>query len=288
LSWRLILFSYNHAGTEIWTIDPASGATNQQIRPSDVVRYPALSPVGDTIAYIHVADSPSATVGSPPELWLMDREGANPRPLYTPEAGVLQRLAWQPDGQAIYFQHSVGDGVVLQRIPVFGGEPSTILDDCLDFALSPDGEQIVSITQNGRLLLSDRDGGGGRELTPQPAPLADYGLFAFSPDGRRLAFRGSKSSRDAWNLYVMDLVDLQMRRLTDLISLTEPSTPSSGEVNGLAWTADGAHLVYSVEHGYPEQAGIWVVDIENGERRRLFVWDEGEWAAVMGPWFEQK
>ncbi|MCL7453410.1 MAG: hypothetical protein M8467_10225, partial [Anaerolineae bacterium] len=291
-SWRLILFSYNHEGaSEIWTIDPgrgysAGGAAERQIRPHDVVQYPAMSPVGDTIAYIHAADAPSPTAASASGLWLMDRDGANPRPLYVPEEGVLQRLAWRPDGQAIYFQQTIGDGIALQRIPVAGGEPTTLLDDCLDFALSPDGEQLVSMTQNGQLLLSDQDGGDVRELAPQPAPLANYGLFAFSPDGQRLAFRGSTSSRDAWNLYVMDLADLQVRRLTDLTSLTEPFTPASGQVIGLAWTADGTRLVYSVD-GHPEQVGIWVINIEDEERRRLFVWNEGERAAVMGPWFDE-
>lgn len=283
LSWHLILLSYNHVGIEIWTIDPASGAAKRQIRPNDVVQHPVMSPVGDTIAYIHVAASPSATMSSPSELWLMDRDGANPHPLYVPEAEGLQRLAWQPDGQAIYFQDSSS---TLFRIPLEGGEPTAILSDCLDFALSPDGEQLVSVTQEGRLRLSDRDGENVREIAPQPAALADYGLFAFSPDGCRLAFRGSESGRDTWNLYVMDLADLQVRRLTDLASF-EPFTPSSGQVNGLAWTADGAHLVYSVD-GHPEQMGIWVIGLEDEEQRRLFAWEEGKWAAVMGPWFEQK
>ncbi|MEJ2736254.1 MAG: hypothetical protein P8189_22260 [Anaerolineae bacterium] len=61
---------------------------------------------------------------------------------------------------------------------------------------------------------------------------------------------------------------------------------SSGQVNGLAWTADGAHLIYSVD-GHPEQAGIWAINVEGGEQHRLFVWNEGEWAAVMGPWCDE-
>jgi Tol biopolymer transport system component len=285
--WRLILFSYNHEGaSEIWTIEPATGAAERQIRPNDVVHYPAMSPLRDTIAYIHVADAPSPTISGALGLWLMDRDGSDSRPLYVPEEGVLQRLAWQPDGQAIYFQGS-GTGISdsLFRIPIEGGEPVAILNDCLDFALSPDGEQLVSMTQNGQLLLSDGNGAGAQKIDPLPGSLADYGLFAFSPDGRTLAFRGSTSGRDTWNLYVMDLSDRELRRLTDLTSF-DPFTSSSGQVNGLAWTADGTRLVYSVD-GHPEQAGIWAINVEGGERHRLFVWDEGEWAAVMGPWFDE-
>ena len=97
-----------------------------------------------------------------------------------------------------------------------------------------------------------------------------------------LAFRATDG--DTWNLYVMDLDNLEVRRLTDLMGF-HALEPSGGQVNGLAWTADGAHLVYSVD-GDPDQMGIWRVDIRNRGKMRLFVWGEGEWAAIQGPWIE--
>jgi len=77
-----------------------------------------------------------------------------------------------------------------------------------------------------------------------------------------------------------------VRCLTSL-SAFQPFTSSSSQVNGLAWTFEGTHLVYSVD-GHPEQMGIWVISQDGKERRRLWVWEEGEWAAVQGPWFEEK
>ena len=53
----------------------------------------------------------------------------------------------------------------------------------------------------------------------------------------------------------------------------------------LAWTADRLHLVYSVD-GHQDQSGIWLTGLDGGEARRLFAWNEGERAAVKGPWFE--
>ena len=75
-----------------------------------------------------------------------------------------------------------------------------------------------------------------------------------------------------------------MRHLTDLKGF-HPSTTSTGQVNGLAWTADGAQLVYSVD-GHPEQSGIWLMDLRGGAPLGLFGPQEGEWFAVKGPWFE--
>jgi Tol biopolymer transport system component len=284
--WKLILFSYNHNGaTELWTIDPASGETQRQIQPEQTVQDPALSPSGETIAYVRVTGDYGGVVS---ELWLMDRDGANPRPLYVPPAdqSVLSLPAWSPDGQEVYFlQLGSGADSQLLRIPVTGGEPAVVLSDCIDFALSPDGDWLISVSLGRQLTVSRGDGTQPRDLEPQGTAFADYYSLAASPDGSLLSFRAAEAAgEDTWNLYVMDWSGREIRRLTDLIGF-HPFSQSSGQVNGLAWTADGMHMVYSVD-GHPEQSGIWRIGLDGGEPRRLFAWEEGEWASIQGPWFE--
>jgi Tol biopolymer transport system component len=129
------------------------------------------------------------------------------------------------------------------------------------------------------------DGTQPRDLEPQGTALTDYYSLTASPDGNLLAFGGTEAGgEDTWNLYLMDWNGRNVRRLTNLKGF-HPSTTSTGQVNGLAWTADGLHLVYSVD-GHPDQSGIWRIGLAGGEARRLFAWKEGEWAAVKGPWFE--
>ncbi len=285
-TWRHILFVYNHDGaTELWTIDPTSGQAQRVIRPEQTIQDPAVSPSGETIAYVRVTGDYGGVVS---ELWLMDRDGGNPRPLYVPpaERSVLSQPAWQPDGQEVYFQQ-LGSGTEdrLQRIPVIGGEPTTVLTDCLDFALSPDGEWLVSMNLARQIGIFRPDGSRFRDIEPQDASFADYYSLAASPDGNLLAFRAVEAKgEDTWNLYVMDWGGRDVRRLTDLKGF-QSFTSSTGQVNGLAWTADGAHLVYSVD-GHPEQSGIWLIGLNDGQARRLFTWQEGEWAAARGPWVE--
>jgi Tol biopolymer transport system component len=279
------LFSYNHdSATELWTIDPATGAVERQMRPDQTIQNPTLSPSGETVAYVRVTGDYGGVVS---ELWLMDRDGANPRPLYVPPAGqsVLSHPAWQPDGQEIYYLQ-LGSGATSQllRFPVQGGEPTLVLTDCLGFSLSPDGTWLASVSLDRQLTLWRRDGIRLGDLDPQIDSFTDYASLVVSPAGDLIAFRATEQDEDTWNLYVMDRSGLNVRRLTDLRGF-HPLTPSSGQVNGLAWTADQRHLVYSVD-GDPEQSGLWLVGMEYGEPRRLFAWAEGEWAAVQGPWFQ--
>ncbi len=281
-----ILFSYHRDGaTELWTIDPTSGAVEPQIQPEQTVQDPALSPSGETIAYVRVTGNYGGVVS---ELWLMDGDGGNPRPLHVPPAGqsVLSRPTWQPDGQEVYFlQLGSGTDSQLLRMPVTGGEPTLVLTDCIDFALTHDGQWLASISLGRRLTVYGRDGSRLRDLVPRGIAFADYHSLAASHDGNLLAFRAVEAAgEDTWNLYVMDWDGHNVRRLTDLDGF-HPPTSSSGQVNGLAWTADGAYLVYSVD-GDPEQTGIWRVGVGGGERRRLFTWGEGEWLTVQGPWLE--
>lgn len=285
-TWQRILFAYNHQGAaELWTVDPSSGAAQREIRPEQAIRDPALSPSGETLAYVWVTGDYGGVVS---ELWLMDRDGGHPRPLYVPPAdqSVLSRPTWSPLGRELYFlQHGAGTDSQLLRIPVDGGEPATVLADCLDFSLSPDGQWLVGMDRERKLAVYDRDGSPIRDLEPQGVVILDAYSLALSPDGRLLAFQGTEAGgEDTWNLYVMDAEGRGVRRLTDLSGFY-PSTASTGQVNGLAWTADGTHLIYSVD-GQPKQRGIWRVGVDGGKAQRIFDWKDGEWAAIRGPWFE--
>ena len=287
-SWDHVLFVWNQDGlAELWTLDPVSCAVKRRVRPKHTVKDPALSPSGKTIAYVRTTGDYGNV---PSELWLMDRDGTSPRPLYVPVPGqgVFSRIAWQPDGQAIYFvQSGSGTGHQLQRIPIDGGEATTILTDCLDFALHPDGESLVAMSLDRRLGVFAPDGSRLRALVPDGTSFSDYHSFAASPDGHLLAFRGTESGGvDTWNLYVMDWSGRNVRRLTDLKGF-QPATSGSGQVNGLAWAGwigDKAQLVYSGD-GHPQQAGIWLADLRGDASIKLFG-PEGGWFAVRGPWFE--
>ena len=285
-AWVDVLFTLNREGlAELWTIDPVLSAVQRRVRPEQTIQDPALSPSAETIAYVRVTGDYGGVAS---ELWLMDRDGANPQPLYVPPPGqsVLHRPAWQPDGLAVNFlQQGAGGADTLLRIPVGGGEPATVLTDCLDFALSPGGDQLVSVNLARQLALFRQDGSKLRDLEPEGADFIDYGLLAASPDGTLLAFRATeRGGEDTWNLYTMDWAGRHVRRLTDLKGF-HPLSSGSGQVSGLAWVWGTTWLVYSVD-GQAGQSGIWLADLRDRVPVRLFDPQEGEGFAVQGPWPE--
>jgi Tol biopolymer transport system component len=89
-----------------------------------------------------------------------------------------------------------------------------------------------------------------RRLTTVPA---DDGQSAWSPDGRRIAF---KSRRDRNNeLYVMDWDGTDQTRLTSSFQISEGQP---------AWSPDGRRLLYrqTADNPIVQNADIWQIDVD--------------------------
>lgn len=86
-------------------------------------------------------------------------------------------------------------------------------------------------TQQSRLVLVDADGGNPLTLAEG---VAESTLFAFAPDGQRLAYVSDGAARDA---RLLRIIDLQGNLLQEF------DAPNGSPA--LLWTADGSHIVYS-------------------------------------------
>jgi Tol biopolymer transport system component len=139
-----------------------------------------------------------------------------------------------------------------------------------DPCLSPDGNYLVYAAYEGeeRDIYLQRIGGFNPiNLTPN-TPEDDDSAPAYSPDGRRIAFR---SSRDGGGIFVMGSTGESVRRLSDVGF--DP-----------AWSPDGRFLVADSEGPSDPldrgtRSSLWVIDVENGEKRLL---TEGD--AVQPDW----
>ena len=222
-------------------------------------RAPAWSPDGRTIAFF--SDS---------EIYLMNADGSEHRPLTRPLTPGKRSLAWSPDGRKLAFLNDddrqfrfnlyvVGsDGSGLRNLTSklaaarsgFGaGAPAS------DPVWSPDGRKLAFVRLNARhgIYVVKADGSGLRNLTPKP--VGAYADPAWSPDGRKLAFVSERDGNS--DVYVMNANGSGQRSLT-----RNPAYDADP-----AWSPDGRTIAF-VSHR-DGNYGIYVMNADGSGQRRL-------------------
>ena len=133
--------------------------------------------------------------------------------------------------------------------------------------------------QNGRIAFQgDRDAGGGNfasevitvspdgKRTRQLTSASDSGDPTFSPDGKKIAYAGSRSVYDDEDIYVMD------RFGNGKTPLTDNDLPEYGP----AWSPDGTKIVFmrqervaAPDGGFDWQVDIWVMNADGSGQKKL-------------------
>lgn len=221
---------------------------------------PRVSPDGKTIAFI------SDRAGGD-NVWLIDRDGKNPRQVTKETFRLVNSPAWSPDGETIavhkHFtaERSLGAGEIwLYHRSGGGGLQMTVkANDQKDLgepAFSPDGRYVYyskdatpgpvfeyNKDPNGEIYVIERLdresgeieqilGGGGGAIRPTP-----------SPDGKSLAY--VRRVRGKSVLMVLDLASGRERALYDGLDRDLQETWAiHGVYPAMAWTPDNAGLVF--------------------------------------------
>jgi dipeptidyl aminopeptidase/acylaminoacyl peptidase len=143
-------------------------------------------------------------------LWLMDRDGTHARAL-ADAVPVVEHAAWSPDGRR----------------------------------LALEGSSLESTTD---IWVVGADGGGLRDLTPDPTPAIYYDRApAWSPDGGRIAFSSTRTGIN--RLWVMNADGAAMRQVM--------SPQLEGTQRAPAWSPDGQLIAFA--GATPTASGIGVV-----------------------------
>lgn len=169
--WRTVTRSGHHATWStngrrlafvrrgrLWTIG-AGGRRAVRLTRGHADGAPAWGPDGETIAFVRMVASPRCRIAA--AVLLIDARGGRARRVYRPSGRcrTVARIDWSPDGRRLV---------------------AGIEDASMDAVTRVDGEAIVVIHPRRRTARTILAGGA--------AP-------AWSPDGRRIAYRGSRCSR---------------------------------------------------------------------------------------------
>lgn len=263
-----------------------------------------------------VADSRIAFVvreGANKELWIMDADGANARPL-TADRSIAQSPSWSPEGSLLLFtswRGGNGPGIWVispeQKKPFLVSGRKGLNTSA---AYSPDGQHIactLSLDGNAEVYRLDARGGSPLRLTNSRAIDTSP---AWSPTGRELGFTSDRSGQP--QVYLMDAEGGNVRRLTYDVDYTDSPAWSpkgdriafvtrvgggfdvwvaradgsgakpvvtGGNNENPRWSADGRHLVFASNRdgGY----GLWVSDLDGALPRKL---DNGARRAMSPAW----
>lgn len=255
---RLMAFERDFA---LWTLDPETGQARQvpvqrrgvpagpaavRQRFTDRLQELALSPDGKKVAFIVHGEVFAASAA----------DGGDATRL-TSTTAAESALAWAPDSRRLVYV-SARDGTPHLYSYTFATGQETRLTSSprpdAEPRFSPDGKQLAFVRDARELRVLDvatqKEHVAARGLFDRP-PLAAESSFAWSPDGRWLAFTPT-SPRGFANVQIAPVAGGTARPVSFLANFNS---------NSLSWSPDGKYLLFDTGQR-TETAQIARVDLQ--------------------------
>jgi Tol biopolymer transport system component len=166
---------------------------------------------------------------------------------------------------------SLGSGASPTRVTRLDGPPSGSLP-----VWSHDSTQIilsVATRDESRkqwVYETFRVNADGSGRAPLKIPDQD-GVQDWSPDGKWVVTTSSRNAKIGWQLYLMSPDGTNQRQITE-----------GGNPFYARFSPDSRHLLYT-DGPAQERRGIWVVDLDGKDRRRIRVTEKGTASACWSP-----
>lgn len=263
------MFSSNRDGNwEIYMMNP-NGTRQGRLTCDRAVDWkPVISPTGDQILF-------TSNRGGAHDLYLMDVDGRNVRPLFRFSEAYRTQPTWSPDGKRIVYSHRAADGINIHTVTADATSVKHIVH--LKNAhsgyptWSSDGTEIAFVVADEIHWASRQIRFINLETHKQETLLRnDFPRMfhpAWSPTDNRLAFVWFRPEEQQ-SVYIINRDGSYLSRITSLVA------------NAHAWTSSGDALIYT-EGIVGSDSQIFKINLTNHKFTQLT--DDG--SNLSGNWF---
>lgn len=259
---KLVFVSRRVGNAEIYVMNADGSGLRKLTRSPSYDRDPAWSPDGRAIAFVRKIVPKKCVPGACQDiayLYVVNADGSGLRRLTTNKRHAFSP-SWSADGKTIryggYLVNADGSG----RRKMHEARIWTNRNIALDGVWSPDGQRIAAVsvahsppqaqnTPKLGLWVTNADGSNARRV----AAKAAEGDPAWSPDGRRIAFRRLGIGRANSDLYVVNADGSGLRRLTR----------NAAKLRWFAWSPDGRTIAFL------RNGEVYAVNADGSGERRL-------------------
>ena len=213
--------------SQVWIAVTATGETYQLTSGKKSSTAPQWSPDSKHLAFVSDREGKR-------QIYVISPKGGEAHQVTTEENGVAA-MAWRPGSEAAIAYTSIGadSKAMKDRKEKYG-----------DFQVIDGDYRMLHLW----LLKLPADMPSNLKKLPKPQELTSgeeftVGGFAWSPDGKRIAFSATRDpdlgSQDTEQLYVLDTADLHVKKLLD----------AGGPNSRPKWSPDGKKIAYVTANG---------------------------------------
>ncbi len=253
----------NKSNSSLWMVGASGGEPSRLTSAPGTNNHPRWSPDGKTIAF-------TSSRGGSSQVWLLPLDGG--------EAQVLTKLPidasgplWSPSGDQIAFTAEVYPGKTVDETAAKDKEVEASKSNARVY----DRLMIRHWTawdekKRSHLFVADAKTGEAKDLTPKlevntpPAPFGGSNDYAWSPDGKELAFTAEPLKDSAWStntdLWTVPVDGGEPKNLT---------ADNPGADSQPSYSPDGGWIAFVRQTRAGFEADQWVLTLYNRKTNHI-------------------